>query len=109
MPGIFNKTHYEAVARLLRESPTLMSEERRALTDEFATLFAADNERFIYGRFIAAATPDISGPFMDDLPLSAEEPSAPFKLMFEVLAAVTDVSPSAKHTINEILYDREDK
>ena len=98
MPGLFNKAHYEAIALVLRESPTLMEGERRSLTEEFADMLDTDNEQFIYDRFIAAATPDI--------PVPEEEP---FNLMFEVLAAVTDVSPEAKHTINEILYNRGNK
>ena len=72
------RAHYELIARVLRESPTLMEGERRTLIDEFAAALQENNERFVYGRFVAAATPD--------MPVPADEGA--FEGMFQVLASI---------------------
>ena len=110
MPSLFTKAHYEAIAGLLRESPTLMEGERRSLIEEFADMLDADSELFVYGQFVAAATPDTPVPEEEEsfglvltaFPSDDEEEPAPG--LFEILGSITDVSPSAKHVINEILY-----
>jgi hypothetical protein len=53
----FTKRHYEAIATVIGKLAVGDGFMRRYIAGEFAAMFAADNDNFKHGRFMAACEP----------------------------------------------------